>query len=369
MLLSNPATNDPRPLKEAHSLAKRGHRVTIFAWDRERATTRDSLFADGVVVKRFRLHAGHGTPVLTLPRLLLFYAWCLVQLSTSHFRVVHCHDVDTLPVGIAAKRTSLGGTKLIYDMHDLPEAFLRFFPRSQALQRFFLAVSRTVADLVIVASEGYVPFLLSSGFQRGKLAVVLNAPYLKDGRRKNKTRPGLRVLYYGGLENERGVKFLVEAASGVQGVTLTIAGRGKLEGWIRGIAKENPDVRFLGWLSISRLDSSIRDSDLIPTLYAPKTRNIRLSAPGKLLTSLSISVPALVPSGTHQAELVKKHGCGVEVVWGRVDEAREILKRLSSDGSFYDGMASSAHEAFLRALNWEAMERRLAEGYESLGNA
>ena len=73
MLLSNPATFDQRPLKEAHTLARAGWPVTILAWDRELETRSDSVFGDGLVVKRMRVGAGHGTPFLTLPKLLLFY--------------------------------------------------------------------------------------------------------------------------------------------------------------------------------------------------------------------------------------------------------------------------------------------------------
>ncbi len=367
MLLSNPATNDPRPLREAHSLASRGYRVTVFAWDRDRATTTDSIYSDGVTVKRFHLHAGHGTPVFTVPRLLLFHLWCLVQLAASGHKVVHCHDVDTLPVGIAVKATGFRGMRLVYDMHDLPEAFLRFFPFSETLQRAFLGICRKAADLVVVASEGYVGFLLSMGFKEVRVAVVLNAPALKEGKQREKTGTGLRVLYYGGLEEERGVKVLVEAVSHLTHVTLTIAGRGKLERWVRKAAESIPAVKFLGWLSMAELDSRIGEADLIPSLYEPGTKNTQLSTPGKLLTSLSVSVPVLVPAGTHQAELVKRYGCGVEVTWGRIGEITEALGKLSTDEQLYARMSSSAYAAFRGSLNWEAMEARLVEAYQSLG--
>ncbi|HZW85268.1 MAG TPA: glycosyltransferase [Nitrososphaerales archaeon] len=103
MLLTNPATYDQRPLKEAHALSAAGYSVTILAWDREEAMPRDSLFDDGLLIKRMRVRAGRGTPFLTVPRLFLFYAWCVVRLLAMHVDVIHCHDVDTLPAGFAAK--------------------------------------------------------------------------------------------------------------------------------------------------------------------------------------------------------------------------------------------------------------------------
>src|SRR5215467_1122912 len=99
MLLSNPATFDERPLREAHALAKSGFDVSILAWDRESATQSDSRYPDGLEIRRMRLPAGHGTPLITVPKLMIFYMWCFVHLTITGFDVLHCHDVDTLPVG------------------------------------------------------------------------------------------------------------------------------------------------------------------------------------------------------------------------------------------------------------------------------
>ena len=159
MLLSNPATFDQRPLKEAHSIAKAGWKVTILAWDRELETDRDSVFDDGVEVKRMRVGAGHGTPFLTVPKLLLFYLWCWVRLAFAGADVVHCHDVDTLPAGLAAKALGPGRPRLVYDMHDLPEAFLRFFPLTRVTQAMALGAARKAADAVLVVNDRFVAFL------------------------------------------------------------------------------------------------------------------------------------------------------------------------------------------------------------------
>ena len=176
MLLTNPATYDQRPLKEAHFLAKAGRAVTILAWDRELETSSDSAFGDGVVIKRMRVGAGHGTPVLTVPKLFLFYLWCLAHLVFAGVDAIHCHDVDTLPVGFAAKAMRLNRTKLTYDMHDLPEAFLRFFPLTRFTQAVFLASSRRLADAIVVVNDRFVSYLARLGFTTERLVVVMNSP-------------------------------------------------------------------------------------------------------------------------------------------------------------------------------------------------
>ncbi len=366
MLLSNPATFDQRPLKEAHLLARAGWPVTILAWDRELETRSDSVFEDGLTIKRMRVGAGHGTPFLTVPKLFLFYAWCLAHLLTSKVGAIHCHDVDTLPAGFAAKALKLNGPKLVYDMHDLPEAFLRFFPLASPVQRLFLVAVRKHGDMLVSASEGYARFLRTAGLPMKRLAIVLNAPSLKEGREPRGISNQFNVVYYGALEEERGVRLLVDALRGRKGVTLTLAGRGSLGPWVAAAAKSSDNVRFLGWLNIRELDKVVQDADLIPSFYAPTTTNIRLSTPNKLLKSFAISVPALVASGTFQAEIVTGLGCGLVVPWGKPEEVGEAIAELARDRPAYEQMTRKAYDAFRKELNWEAMETRLIEAYSEM---
>lgn len=366
MLLSNPATFDQRPLKEAHYLAGQGKAVTILAWDRELETPSDSSFDDGVVIKRMRVRAGHGTPALTVPKLLLFYLWCLAHLLGRKADAIHCHDVDTLPVGFAAKVATLGKSRLVYDMHDLPEAFLRFFPLSRLAQGVFLASVRKLADAVVVVNDRFVEYLGGLAFDQKKLVVVMNAPPTSSGR-KGKLREGkFKVLYYGWLGEERGVRLLVESVRGLAGVTLALAGRGELQGWVEEAAARDPSIRFLGWLKMNALESVIREADLIPSLYEPRTRNAKLATPGKLLTAMSLSVPSLVPGGTYQAEIVEKYGCGLVVDWNDAGEVRTAIERLAADSALYVRLSGASYAAFEAAFSWEVMGARLSERYDLL---
>ncbi len=366
MLLSNPATFDQRPLKEAHYLARAGWPVTILAWDRELETGSDSVFEDGLVIKRMRVSAGHGTPFLTVPKLLLFYLWCLAHLLTSRADAIHCHDVDTLPAGFAAKVLKMRRPKLVYDMHDLPEAFLRFFPFTRVTQAVFLASARRAADAVVVVNEKFVTHLGRLGFDPSRLVVVMNAPPMSSGRRGKKPGRPFGVLYYGWLGEERGVRLLVEAVRGLGGVTLTLAGRGELEPWVREAAKSNQSIRFLGWLKMIDLEPEIAKADLIPSLYEPRTKNAIIATPGKLLTAMSLSIPSLVPAGTYQAEIVEKYRCGVVVDWKDTRDVRGAIERLASDGGMYERLAEASYDAFQTSFSWEVMGSRLADTYGRL---
>jgi len=364
MLLSNPATFDQRPLKEAHSLCRAGKQVTILAWDRELETESDSIFKDGLVIKRMRVRAGHGTPFLTVPKLVLFYAWCVAHLAGLATDAIHCHDVDTLPAGYAAKAVKLWRPKLVYDMHDLPEAFLRFFPLTTVTQKVFLSTARRAAALIVVVNDRFVSYLGRLGFQRSKLVVVMNSPPIGSGRKERPRGEEFNILYYGWLGEERGVKLLVEAVKGLGGVSLTIAGRGELEPYVREAASGDPSIRFLGWLKMDDLEPVIVQADLIPSLYEPKTRNAQIATPGKLLTAMSLSIPSLVPAGTYQAEIVARFHCGIVVNWQEAGDVRGAIMKLSTDRTVYDSLAQASYAAFVSHFSWEVMSARLTNAYE-----
>jgi len=366
VLLSNPATFDQRPLKEAHFLCRAGKQVTILAWDRELETASDSVFEDGLVIKRMRLRAGHGTPFLTLPKLVLFYAWCVVHLAVMTADAIHCHDVDTLPAGYAGKAIKLWRPKLVYDMHDLPEAFLRFFPLTRITQKVFLSTARRSAAAVVVVNDRFVSYLARLGFPKSNLVVVMNSPPAASGRMEKERGREFNVLYYGWLGEERGVKLLIEAVDGLEGVTLALAGRGELEPYVREAASKDPSIRFLGWLKMEDLEPVIREADLIPSLYEPRTKNAQMATPGKLLTAMSLSIPSLVPAGTYQAEIVERFRCGMVVDWRDATDVRRAIMELLTDRAEYLRLAHNSYSAFVSAFSWEVMGERLAMAYDRI---
>jgi len=338
--------------------------VTILAWDRELETDSDSVFQDGLVIKRMRVRAGHGTPFLTVPKLLLFYAWCVAHLAGMAADAIHCHDVDTLPAGYAARAVKLWRPRIVYDMHDLPEAFLRFFPLTTITQKVFLSTARSAAAVILVVNDRFVSYLGKLGFPKSKLVVVMNSPPMGSGRKVRPRGEEFNVLYYGWLGEERGVKLLVDAVRGLGGVTLTLAGRGELEQYVREAASGDSSIRFLGWLKMWELEPLIVQTDLIPSLYEPRTKNAQIATPGKLLTAMSLSIPSLVPAGTYQAEIVERFHCGVVVNWQDAGDVRRGIIELATDREGYDTLSKASYAAFVSHFSWEVMEKRLADAYD-----
>ena len=51
-------------------------------------------------------------------------------------------------------------------MHDLPEAFLRFFPLTKLTQAVFLGSARKLADAILVVNDRFVGHLCYLGLKK-----------------------------------------------------------------------------------------------------------------------------------------------------------------------------------------------------------
>src|SRR5579885_3128214 len=103
MLLTNAYDPDARVRQEALALLGMGWRVRLLAWDRDLKSAASELM-EGVEVERIFLRSSHGRGNTQLFFYALLYLKMLWRAWRIRFDVVHCHDLDTLPIGfIAAK--------------------------------------------------------------------------------------------------------------------------------------------------------------------------------------------------------------------------------------------------------------------------
>jgi glycosyltransferase involved in cell wall biosynthesis len=368
MLLSNPATYDMRPLKEANSLVKNGYKVIILAWDREGNYLGQTL-SNGLFIRRFNFKSPYGQSIRTVINFFFYYVWCIISSFTLSFKVIHCHDVDTLFCGILIKMLRLSRIKLIYDMHDHPICFLEKFPKAHFLVKVVFAMAKHYADYVIVVNDGFLEYLLNTGFQREKMTVIMNVPSKAEYSNFNmadRNREKFTIFYYGDIEVRRGVHKLIEAVKDLEHVELLLAGKGNLVSMVKRIEKKYSNVKYLGWISTSEIDRLIKKADLIPSLYMPDNLNHILASPGKLFTAMAHGIPVLVPEGSYQAKIVEKHGCGIVVDMNDTAKVREAISKLASSPNLCRKLGENGVKAVNELFNWQIMEERLVRMYHSL---
>jgi glycosyltransferase involved in cell wall biosynthesis len=115
MLLSNPFRPDPRVLKEASSLTKNGYKVSILCWDRRSEFPPEEVY-EGITLRRIAIPSNYASgpqQVLHIPR---FWYQALKIANDLKPDILHCHDLDTTPIGYLYSRRK--NIPWIYDAHE-----------------------------------------------------------------------------------------------------------------------------------------------------------------------------------------------------------------------------------------------------------
>jgi len=121
MILSNPLLVDPRVHKEAKALVDNGHRVTVIVWDRHGEYEKRGK-VDNIDIIRLRVSGATRSIYMNMVKTILWWKNIHREVNKllkkgNQFDVIHCHDLDTLPIGVLLKRKL--NSKLIYDAHEI----------------------------------------------------------------------------------------------------------------------------------------------------------------------------------------------------------------------------------------------------------
>ena len=368
MFLSNPFVHDHRVYMETQSLLRHGHDVTLVAWDRlAEHPTKEIL--DGVKV--FRIQTSGMMKLIPYDILRMRSWWKRAHsLATdlakeTRFDVVHCHDLDTLQIGVWLKYS--WGTKLIYDAHEVFTYMMQGEVPATLISRFERMEDDLMnhADRMITVGPKYKDYFLRKGKRDDEIALVLNA---KDVAVDDYTKPSNAepvVLYVGALRETRFVKELALAGSKTKGVRVTIAGGGAGETDIGAIASRSPNVDFLGKIPMKEVIPLTLRSDAVFCMFDPDHPLYQIGFPNKFFEALATGRPLIASERTYVGELVKDLECGVVYPpdEGGIEKG---LRFVRDNPEELERMGRNALEAAKDSYNWASQEAALMEVYESL---
>jgi glycosyltransferase involved in cell wall biosynthesis len=368
MLLSNPYRPDPRVLREARAVMEAGIGVRLIAWDREGDRPTRSV-EEGVEVIRLGPKSTYRSLSKVGPGLVRFWFRALRAARRIEFDVVHCHDFDTLPLGMLVAR--LSGKPLILDAHDIYS--LMVVGESPLFGRMLWPVERWMAskpDRLITTNEAMARML--SDMRGDEAAIVRNSPdmsvlsgHVPEETRRKHGLTGFVVSYFGSLEPGRAVEELMSAFRPEDGITVVIGGSGTLRPLVEKAAKENPAVRFVGTIGADEVLRITDASDLIPVMYDPSNPKYRICTPIKVLEAMACGKPMVTTKGLDISETVNGVGCGFVIGHSREELARTIRGAAASRDGLKD-MGRRGREYFDEKFGWEPSKDALLGVYRAL---
>jgi len=363
MIVSNDVVHDSRVLKEARALQEAGIHVTIIGWDRS-GTLAHREERDSLEIHRVRTDGAMRIVPKDLFRTPLWWRRAYRLARSIPFDVVHCHDLDTLPIGVRLKRAT--GRPLVYDAHevfgymiekDVPRAVVDYTFR---LERRYAPQ----ADRIIAVTDGVKAYVDAAS---GRNAVVVRNCHelLSDGYRPP-PGPPFTVIYVGTLHISRFILQAIEVVGDMPDVRLVLGGSKKLTPIVRAMCAEHPNTPFLGLLPNERVLPLTVESHAVLAMSDPDLRISKVGLSNKMFEAMVTGRPSIVTEGMPMGEIVTREECGLAVPYTK-EGFRSAVESLRDDPALAERLGRNALAAAKREYNWGAEKAKLLAIYEDFG--
>jgi len=340
MLVTNPAVDDPRVCMEAEALADAGYCVSVVGWDRD--TGRDSEDQrNGVNYFRLKLHSTHGRGVVQGIYLSLFWRRIWPVVKRLRPDIIHCHDLDTLPVGWRAARALKA--RLVFDAHEnFPDMMEGHLPAlAVKVLRWLEKRLAPKCDLLITVGNRLAEHYRSLGAR--KIVVVGNwkdpADYQFSPEQIRRTRQELNlsngtiaVCFVANLGRERLLEPLMKAVAADKRFACVIGGSGSQADLVRHYAAENKNIIYLGQVPPDRVPQITAACDVVYYGFDETNPNAKWSAPNKLYEAIAADKPLLTGDFGEIGQTVRETSCGILGDLGKPEGVACALDGLTQPG-------------------------------------
>jgi glycosyltransferase involved in cell wall biosynthesis len=368
MTLSNPFTHDPRVYNEAKSLVKAGHEVTVIAWDRNGIKPIQEE-KDGIKIFRIR-----NTWLMKLVpfNILQLYPWwgeaykkSLKSDKKKSFDAIHCHDLDTLPIGIKLKKRL--AIPLIYDAHEI-WGYMKMMNYPKWIGNYFLGKEKKlapIADHIITVAEPHEHYFQNMGCN--KVNIIRNCKRVDKKEYAPPDNKIFTLIYIGGLSKTRFLQEAAEICQGLERIRFRIAGFGILEDVLKQKAEKAPfgNIEFLGKIPMERVIPETVKGDASLCMLNPSNMNNRIGPPNKLFEAMATGRPVIATKGTYSGNLVEELKMGLTVEFDEKSLKNAIIK-LRDDPKLREEFGKNALKAALGEYNWHIQEKKLLNVYDQM---
>jgi glycosyltransferase involved in cell wall biosynthesis len=414
MFVYNNMVHDARVRKEARTLTEAGYDVTVLAVLDPGVTPREESVRGFRILRMSRSilgisrreiatrmaqrggsRASPGTPksasrrqtarrpravsaleaivkslLFPLRRVLVFLRFVRAALRTGA-DAYHAHDLNTLLVAWTASR--LRRKPLIYDTHEIAtdRADMTFRWWAALLERALIGradrvicTNQTRADFTEKLYNTPPPVIL-----RNLPAYVEPQPSTLMHERLGLPADAKIVLYQGGMQPERGLEQLMEAAPEIQGGVIVFLGSGRSKPRLMARAAElglEGKVYFHEAVPVEELPSLTACAYVGLQLLQNTCFNHYSSLSNKLLEYMMAGVPVIANDLPEMRRVIEDTGAGVIIDASDPHAITGAVNKLLADPALREQMSRQA-AANRGRYCWETEERKLVALYAGLG--
>ena len=205
--------------------------------------------------------------------------------------------------------------------------------------------------------------LLRDGIPADRIVVKPNS--VPDPGRVAGPRDGDRyVAFAGRLLDIKGVKTMLDAwaLASPRGLRLRVAGDGPLRNLVKGRARDDESIEYLGWLDEPDILSLMAGAECV----AVPSEWYEGGVPLVLLRSLAVGTPVVVSNLESLCEEVVAAGAGLTFEVADALSMADVLNRLDREPALFRGMRSRARQSYLEKHSPQANLTRLEGIYSEV---
>lgn len=373
MILSNEFITDVRVYREAKALVDAGYEVTVIVWDRKSQYKSEEVI-DGV--KLIRIHNNFLMKILPNDLLRNPFWWgrayrkgLELYINSYKFDVVHCHDLDTLKVGVKLKKKT--GCKLVYDAHEIFGYMIERDVPKFVVNYVFRMEKKLVqhVDHLITVTEPIV----SKYFEKitnAPITIVMNC---KDIVIKEYALPKNKVFtvsFISTLHRRRMFPEIIDTIGKIPNIKFVLAAKKENMDLYREVeqtVKKYDNIEFLGQIPFNEVIPKTLEASVIIDPIDPDSRTTKIGLASKILDAMSCGRPIICTKGTYSAEIVNELKCGLAVDFS-VDAFRDAIIKLRDDPTLCEKLGRIGLNVSLTKYNWDIEKDKFLKVYKELIN-
>ena len=368
-IVLNNFQNDSRVLKENISLQKAGYDLKVVALHEEPLKEFDEV--QNISVHRIKLKSRGWSKNKAIQLLKYFEFIYRVVKEYKDSDILHCNDLNALPIGFIIKKFYNGDVKIVYDAHeyeinDRPHESKYSIKIKYFLEKRFIKYADKVITVSDAIANEYVKL-----YGIPKPALVLNTPPYKIIDKKDIFRETLNIaenktifLYQGGLSKGRGIEILLDTFKQITDdkSVIVFMGYGSLEELVQAVSQEYNNIYFHKAVSPNVLLDYTCSADFGISTIEDSCLSYRYCLPNKIFEYTMAEIPVIVSNLPEMKRVVEDNiglvaenntpkGLKIAIKEALKLDKKELQRNIQKVKKIY---------------NWEEQEKVLLEVYKDL---
>ena len=292
-----------------------------------------------------------------------------IYIRNQNVDIIHCNDLNTLPIGVIIKKFFNKNIKIVYDAHEYETETYYSKGMRKKISKNIESLLIKYADEIITVSDKIADEYVRL-YNIKKPSLILNTPILQEVEKKNffRTRFNIResstiFLYQGALNKGRGIEMILDTFVSLNNSVIVFMGYGTLESYINDYSKKYSNIFLHESVPFEMLLSYTSSADFGISLIEDSCLSYRYCLPNKMFEYIMVGIPVIVSNLPEMAKIIKKYNIGVI---SKEYNSKELKNAIIKAHNLNKNNLKKNIDKVKKIYNWQKQEKILLGVYNGL---